>query len=395
MAITRRGLTGAMAGALATSSLAVPAIAETKPIRFGWLAALTGPNSSPGIGFNRGVMFAANKINAAGGVKGRKFTIITRDTGGDPTKGVDAATELAARLKVDAVFGPTNSGVSLATTPIFARFKVPNTHPDVVDRLINPALYPNAFRLAPSNTQWDDANRKYCLDILKAKKIAVVGDNTGYGTTAVDASTKAFEKAGAKVVYHAVIDANAADPSPELLRAKGAGAEVVTIWSDSAGLDARLMNARGQIGWDVVFTGHPALGSGSVAHLLEKPAYWDKVYMVGYKSCSYDAAGKLPERSATFVAGLEGKVNLTDTLLWWVACGADAVNLVAAAVRETGSSASKDIIGYWNTLKNWPGNFGDYTFTPTEHNGYPTDEVVMSKANSFRNGAFDEAPGYT
>jgi branched-chain amino acid transport system substrate-binding protein len=81
--------------------------------------------------------------------------------------------------------------------------------------------------------------------------------------------------------------------------------------------------------------------------------------------------------------------------LWWVVSGVDAVNLVAKAVGETGSSEAADIIGYWNTLKDYPGLFGDYSYTPQQHNGYPTNEVVMSKANSSRAGAFDLAPGYT
>lgn len=394
MALTRRTFALGSAGALVATGLTRSAIADTTPIRFGWLAALTGANSAPGIGYNRGVLYAAKKINAAGGVNGRKIEVITRDTQGDPTKAVNAATEMAARVKVDAVFGPTNSGESLATTPILARFKVPNLTIGVVDRLIDPQKYPNAFRMTPSNTQWDDANRNYCLNILKAKSVAVLGDNTGYGTTAVAASVENFKKAGAKVVYQAVIDANAQDTSPDLLRAKNAGAEVVVVWSDSTGLDARMMNARGRIGWDVVFSGHPAMGSGDVAHLLEKPEYWEKVYIVGYKNCSYDANGKLPAKTQAFVDEVKGKIELSDTSLWWVAEAVDAVNLVAEAVAKTGSSSSEAITGYWNTLKGWPGLFGTYTYTPTEHNGYPTGEVVMSKANSVRNGAFTLAPGY-
>ena len=109
MALTRRDFAlGSAAGA--ASSLARPAIGANTPIRFGWMVTLTGPLSAPGIGYNRGVTWAADKINAAGGVKGRKIEVVTRDTQGDPTKAVNAATELASRVKVNAVFGPTNSG---------------------------------------------------------------------------------------------------------------------------------------------------------------------------------------------------------------------------------------------------------------------------------------------
>src|SRR5215470_14475763 len=161
MKTTRREFaigTGASAAASAFS-FPCPAIAQTEPIRIGWLAALTGASSAPAIGFDRGVRYAAETINAAGGVKGRKIEVITRDTQGDPTKAVNATQEMISQVKVHAVWGPTNSGESLAITPIMARAKMPNIHPCVIDSLIDPEKFPNAFRTSPSNTQWNDAVR--------------------------------------------------------------------------------------------------------------------------------------------------------------------------------------------------------------------------------------------
>ncbi len=394
MLLTRRSLALA-AAATSAISLARPAHAANEPLRIGWLASLTGASSAPAIGFNRGLIFATDSINAAGGVKGRKIEIITRDTQGDPTKAVNATQELISQLKVDAIWGPTNSGESLATTSIMARSKMPNLHPCVVDSLIDVKKYPNAFRIAPSNSQWDDAVRGYALKILKARKIAVIGDTTGYGVTAAKASAEAFKKDGAEVVYLANIDATQPDMTPDMLRARDAGAEVIVIWSVSTGMIARLLNTRGTMAWNVPCVGHPSLSSGEIASLVSNKSYWDNVYAVGYKSCSYDSAGKLPTRTEEFVKRLTGKVDLSDTLLWWVAAGFDAINLVAKAVETTGSSSNDAIIGYWNSLNRYPGNFGNYSFSVEQHNGYPTDEVVMSAANSAKLGAFTLAPGYS
>jgi branched-chain amino acid transport system substrate-binding protein len=395
MSVTRRGVLYGSLGAAAAGLTTRRAAAAAEPIRFGWLTALTGANSAPGLGYDRSIKYTVNKINAAGGVNGRMIELITRDSQGDPAKAVNAAMEMASNLKVHAVFGPVNSGESLATTPIFTRFKIPSLGICVVNSLIDPVKFPNAFRLSPDNSQWDDAVRHYLLDILKAKKIAVIGDNTGFGTMATALAVENFKKAGAEVVYDQVIEANAQDVSPNLIRARSAGAEAIACWSDSTGLDARLMNARGQIGWDVVMAGHPALGSGDVLHLLEKPEYWNKVYTVGYRSCSFDANGKLPPRQAAYVEEVRGKFELQDTLLWWVLAGVDAVTLVAEAIQKTGSSDSDKIIGYWNAQKKWPGLYGSYSFSPQEHNGYPTEDIVMSAANTSRDGALNIAPGYT
>jgi branched-chain amino acid transport system substrate-binding protein len=399
MNLTRRSFAfGAIAtSTLGTSMLGVarPAIAQSAPIRIGWLASLTGPSSAPAIGFHRGVMFAADALNAAGGVKGRKIEIVTRDTQGDPTKAVNATQEMISQLKVDAIWGPTNSGESLAVTAIMARNKMPNIHPCVVDSLIDPKKYPNAFRIAPSNTQWDDAVRNYCMDILKAKKVTVIGDTTGYGVTAANASVAAFKKAGAEIATQANIDATQPDMTADMLRARDGGAQTIVVWSVSTGMVARLLNTRATMGWDVPFVGHPSMASGDIAGLLAKPSNWDKVYAVGYRSCSYDSTGALPAHSRELVDKLQGKVSLSDSLLWWVAAGVDAINLVAQAVSTTGASSSEAIIGYWNGLAKYPGYFGTYSFSKTEHNGYPTDDVVMSAANSAKSGAFALAPGYS
>jgi branched-chain amino acid transport system substrate-binding protein len=394
MAVTRRNFGLGAAAAAAASTLARPAIAQAEPIRLGWLAALTGPSSAPGAGFDRGVRFAVEAINAAGGVKGRKIEIITRDTQGDPTKAVNATQEMISQLKVHGIWGPTNSGEALAVTPIMARAKMPDLHPCVVESLIDPQKFPNAFRLAPSNSQWDDAVRGYCLNILKVKRIALIGDTTGYGVTATNASVAAFKKDGAEVVYQANVDSTQPDMMPDMLRARNAGAEAIVVWSVSTGMDARMFNTRAVMGWDVPFVGHPSMSSGEVAKLIEKPANWQKVFTIGYRSCSYDAAGKLPARTQELVDRIKGKIELSDTLLWWVADSVDAINLFAKAVEATGGTAREDFIGYWNSLKDWPGYFGDYTFTPTQHNGYPGRDVVMSEAASSRDGAFALAPGY-
>jgi branched-chain amino acid transport system substrate-binding protein len=118
MALGRRHLVAGTIGTLAAPPLARPALADSEPLRIGWLAALTGPSSAPAIGFDRGVRYAVDAINAAGGVKGRKIELVVRDTQGDPTKAVNAVQDMISRTKVHAIYGPTNSGEALATTAI-------------------------------------------------------------------------------------------------------------------------------------------------------------------------------------------------------------------------------------------------------------------------------------
>src|SRR6185312_13156249 len=101
MSLTRRQALASAAGALASTTLASPAIAAKEPIRIGYLPALTGPSSSTGIGIGR-------------------------------------ATELAHKEKVSVVLGPLNSGESLAVVPLLARANMLQVHPCWVDTLTDP-----------------------------------------------------------------------------------------------------------------------------------------------------------------------------------------------------------------------------------------------------------------
>jgi branched-chain amino acid transport system substrate-binding protein len=396
MSISRRQAlagTAAAAAALATR-ISKPALAASEPIRIGFLPALTGPSSSTGIAMNRGTLLAIEEINASGGIKGRQIELIVRDTQSDPTKAVNGATELTRRAKAHVVWGPLNSGEALAATPLIARDNTPQLDPCWVDSLTDVKKYPMAFRNAPTNQQIGAAANRYVIDIVKAKKVAVIGDTTGYGTASVEAYVPLLKKQGATVVYEGSVESNNPDLKPELLRMQAAGAEAIMPWSVNAGFLSRIINTRGDMNWDVPIVGQTTLGSGQTKALLKKPEYWEKVFQNNFRNCCYGPDGKLPPRTAEFVEKLrKAKIEVSDTLLWWVAIGYDAPRLIAEAIEKGGSSPA-EITAYWNSLKAWPGVYGNITWSPESHDGYPDNEIVMCQANSLRDGAFNLAPGY-
>jgi branched-chain amino acid transport system substrate-binding protein len=175
---------------------------------------------------------------------------------------------------------------------------------------------------------------------------------------------------------------------------QSAGAEAIMPWSVNAGFLSRIINTRGQMGWDVPIVGQTTLGSGQTKALLEKPEYWAKVYPNNFRTVCYAAGGKLPDRTVEFLGRLKkAKIDMGDTLLWWIALGYDSPRMIAEAMKEAGPEPDQ-IVAYLNKLKGFPGVYGDISFTPDQHNGYPDDEVVMVEANSLKDGAFNLAPGY-
>jgi branched-chain amino acid transport system substrate-binding protein len=395
MSITRRQALASAGAAAVAVGLAKPAIATNDPIRVGYLPALTGPSSSTGIGISRGTQLAVQEINAAGGINGRQLELVVRDTQSDPTKAVNASAELTNQEQVQVVFGPLNSGESLAVVPLLARSNTLQMHPCWVDSLVDTQKYPMCFRNAPTNQQIGGAANRYVVEVLTRKKVAVISDTTGYGTASVNAYVPMLKARGADVVYQGNVDAANPDLKPELLRMQSAGAEAIMPWSVNAGFLSRIINTRGDMGWDVPIVGQTTLGSGQTKALLEKPEYWAKVYPNNFRNVCYMPGGKLPDRTGAFLDRLKSaKIDMGDTLLWWIALGYDSPRLIAEAMKAVGPEPDK-VLGYLNQLKAFPGVYGDISFTPDQHNGYPDAEVVMVEANSLKDGAFNLAPGYS
>lgn len=365
-----------------------------EPIKVGWLSSLTGALSSAAIAENEGVQIAVDEINKAGGVNGRPIELLTRDTAGDPTKAVNFAQQLVFSDKVNFIIGPVNSGEGLATTPIVARAGIPNLVIGSVDALIDPVKYPRAFRVINTNEQWISTANDYALNVLKKHKIAVIGDTSGYGTSSAKTATELLKKAGIEPVYSTLIDANKTDLTDEMSKARAAGADVVMPWSAATGLLARLLNARGEMGWKVPVVGHPALMAAQIRKLLNKPDYWQDTFAAGYKSTTYGADGKLPARTQALMDKVRPKMGNgeIDVLFWWVAMGYDTVKIIEHAVKQAGGTDPAKIQKVLESTHDFPGVYATYTWTPKQHNGFPDSNMAVNAANTFKDGSFKLAP---
>ena len=223
--ISRRA---ALAGGLTLPFLGRAAHAADT-IRIGWLPSLTGPLSLNAIGFDHGVRFAVEEVNKAGGLLGQKLELISRDTGGDPTKAVNLAQALLFSENVQFVAGPVNSGEALATVPIVSRAGVPNIVTGAVEELIDATKYPRAYRVANTTTQWITTANDYAIKHLKRKRFAIVGDTTGYGTASVKRAIDMAKADGAEVPYSVLVDPNKTDLTDETNKARAAGADTVML----------------------------------------------------------------------------------------------------------------------------------------------------------------------
>jgi branched-chain amino acid transport system substrate-binding protein len=340
------------------------------------------------------VQFAVEEINKAGGILGKQIELLTRDTAGDPTKAVNFAQQLAFSDKVQFVIGPVNSGEGLATTPVLARAGVPSIVIGSIDELTDAKKYPRAFRVINTNVQWISTANDYAVKALKKTKIAIIADTAGYGTASAKTAQELLEKQGIKPVYTVLVDPNKTDLTDEMTKARAAGADVVMPWSAATGLLARLLNARGNMGWNVPVVGHPALMAAQIRQLLNKPEYWENTFASGYQSTTYGADGKLPERTQALVDKMRPKLGGgdIDVLFWWVAMGYDAVKVIEHAAKVAGSTDPAAIQKALEGTKEFKGVYATYSWSPTERNGFPDSNMAANAANTFKDGSFKLAP---
>lgn len=118
MTTTRRTMLAGAAGA--TALLATPGIAraQAETFRIGALNPVTGAGSPYGGGMQRMILAAAEAVNAAGGVNGRRLEVFAEDSQTQPQAAVLAAKKLIDVNRVRAVVGTWSSGVSLAVIPL-------------------------------------------------------------------------------------------------------------------------------------------------------------------------------------------------------------------------------------------------------------------------------------
>jgi len=117
-----KAVTGAGAMLAAQPYLSFPAIAQAGPLRIGIITPKSGIAGTIGECGLRGCQFAVERINAGGGIAGRKVELIVEEET-NPKDSIERLRKLVLQDKVDCVQGVISSGVSLAMGPAAEEMK--------------------------------------------------------------------------------------------------------------------------------------------------------------------------------------------------------------------------------------------------------------------------------
>ena len=208
--------------------------AQQKVIKIGAVYPLTGNIASTGLDCRRGVDLAVDIINgkydldlplakSAGlpNLGGAKLEIVYADTKGDPKNGMSEAERLIAQEKVVAMIGAYQSSVTKTASQATERLKIPYVCSDSSSPTLTERGYKYFFRVSPHDAIFAHDQLVFLKDLEKktGKKIQTVAllyENTEFGSNAGKYLKKYAQEFGYKVVADVSYSANATDVTSEV-----------------------------------------------------------------------------------------------------------------------------------------------------------------------------------
>ena len=320
------------------------------PIKIGVQGPFTGGSSSMGVSMRDGVRLAASEINAAGGVLGRQILLVERDDEAKNERGVQIAQELINKEKVAAAVGYINTGVALASQRFYQEAKIP-----VMNNVATGSLITHQFDDQPENYIF----RNSAHDSIQApmiveeaitrrgfKKVAILADSTNYGQLGRADLEKALELKGIKAVAVEKFNIKDVDMTPQLLKAKEAGAEAVLTYGIGPEL-AQIANGMTKLGWKVPMVGSWTL---SMANYIDNAGPGGEGARMPQTFIQEPTTPKRQSFIVSYLKTFNPRNSRIDSPVS-AAQGYDSVYLLAAAIKQAGSTEGPKIKAALEDLK--------------------------------------------
>ncbi|ASC67633.1 leucine ABC transporter subunit substrate-binding protein LivK [Achromobacter denitrificans] len=220
-------LTPVIAALGVAAGMAFAAGAQAQTIKIGVVGPTTGAVTQYGDMVREGVDTAVERINAAGGVNGKKLETVVIDDGCEPKQGPVAANRVV-NSKIGFVVGHVCSGATIAAADVYNNEGVVMVTPSAT----SPALtdgknYEFIFRTIGRDDQQGPAAAKFILEKIKPKKAAVLHDKQSYGEGIATAVKNDLEKGGVPVAIFEGINAGDSDYSAVITKLKSQGVDFV------------------------------------------------------------------------------------------------------------------------------------------------------------------------
>jgi branched-chain amino acid transport system substrate-binding protein len=251
--------------------------------------------------------------------------------------------------------------------------------------LVDPEQRPNVFRIAP--TDRGVAFRLAEYTIPKGLKLALLVDDSGYGQEGRKALDRAFASNPDSVAARITLPSSALDVSPQVLRAKRAGATGLLVWAQPATIAATIAAAR-TAGWSVpVFT--PPAGESPLIRqqLADHPDWVDGLTVATGRMTaelgpgffyafqrSYENAFGV-DRVGVKTSGGAAVIQPPDQAMY----SYDFVRVLAAAISFAGSPDRAKVLSALEEVTVRGANGDERGFNRRNHDGVVDDDVYFAR----------------
>ena len=235
---------GSRLARIAVSLLALLALLGPAPgaaqaprvIKIGAVYPLTGNIASTGLDCRRGAELAVDIINGKydldlplarteglPNLGGARIELVFGDTKGEPKNGIAEVERLVSQDKVVAIIGAYQSSVTKTASQATERLKIPYVCSDSSSPTLTTFGYKYFFRASPHDAMFARDQFNFLKDLEKAKKqkvetIAVLYENTEFGSNVGKEVVKLAQEFGYKIVADVSYANNATDVTSEVGR---------------------------------------------------------------------------------------------------------------------------------------------------------------------------------
>ena len=265
---------------------------------------MSGPAAFVGRGFSLGSKIAAAEINAAGGVNGRKITVLTEDDGYIPARSFQALTKLIESDHIFALNGTSGTANVMAMMPLIVENNLPTMVTEAPASIVYKPVRPSVFTFGANYSDAFYAQLKYIHDHKLAKDGAwgLFRQDDDFGKEVEAGFDRAVKEFGVKAATPVRFKKGTSNFSAEMAQMKQADVSVIANGGIFAGAANILAEAR-KLDMDIQSVDVWSEGIPASAKLLA-PAGYD--YLVGdYVSLVGPANDKFKTMAKKYVSDAE------------------------------------------------------------------------------------------
>jgi branched-chain amino acid transport system substrate-binding protein len=350
MLLTRRSAVFFLSATAFLSGLA-GASAQDATIKIGMTAPMTGPAAEIGHFQIEGAKLGIEKVNAAGGVNGRKLELVIEDDQTTNPGIVLAFSRLVNRGDIAAVVSSVRSTQVNAISADAKKTGIPVFFGGT-DPTLTHSGNPWLFRTRPNDSYSAKVIADFGVNVLKKKKWAIVYSTDAFGTNGMKALVEALKGLGVTPVLTQGFTNGQTDMTPVVLAVRQSGADIINSYSTFENDVAVLARQLKQFGVNAPWVGSPSVASTTAVQLAGPALYG--TYAVSDFSAAANPVAKAYDDEFRKVVNRPADF----TSAW----AYDAITILADAMKKAGGTDPAKVRDAILSTKNFQGAEGLYNF---------------------------------